>query len=201
MNLRRIEAQMHRLQMLINIGLLCYELSTRRLWVSEQFLNGTSAHRRPFQCHRSGYELYRYVCEVLLGFRVLIWEWRQLLFELLIQKQYRTIFERDQHATGSCRPGVVLVHFSLFMGDRYIHKHRHDYATATQAWAWSTSVLDRRTERRNCDCNSKNKRQTSHRPTQRHLATVRALCTLKIRRVTNSFVGSNGCCFGWQHVL
>jgi len=58
--------------------------------------------------------IYTYVCEVLLGLQDLIWKWRQLLFKFSTQKQY--IFESDQHATGSCRPDVVLVPFSLFLG-------------------------------------------------------------------------------------
>jgi len=30
------------------------KINTKGAWVSEQFLNGTSAHNRPFQCHEGG---------------------------------------------------------------------------------------------------------------------------------------------------
>jgi len=65
-------------------------------------------------CRHVRDEYYRYVCELLLGFQDLVLTTARPIFELLIQKQYT--FESDQHASGSCRPDVVLVPYSFFSG-------------------------------------------------------------------------------------
>jgi len=68
-------------------------------------------------CRHVRDEYYRYICEVVLGLLCPHLTVTTAIVRITDPETiYIYVYESDQHATGSCRPDVILVPFCLFLG-------------------------------------------------------------------------------------
>jgi len=113
--------------------LTAYKLFFTYEWVSEQFLNGTSAHRRPFQCHYFTYGLFATSRIQLISLHLTSW---------LVPSPLRG----DMQIYGSCPPSAVhdlQQRLSAYMDDVHfwMQSNRLQLNTNKTELLWYTTAL------------------------------------------------------------